>query len=39
MIEEVELPFPVKVGKCIYCSAAEDLSDEHVIPFGLGSRS
>jgi hypothetical protein len=34
MIEEVELPFPVKVGKCIYCSAAEDLSDEHVIRSG-----
>jgi hypothetical protein len=39
MLEEVELPFPITVGKCIYCGAIEDLSDEHVIPFELGSRS
>jgi hypothetical protein len=24
------------VGKCIYCGANEGLSDEHVIPYGLG---
>jgi hypothetical protein len=29
--------FPVRVGKCIYCDdEAEDLSDEHVVPLGLG---
>lgn len=24
------------VGQCIYCGSTESLSDEHVIPFGLG---
>ena len=24
------------VGRCIYCGSSESLSDEHVIPFGLG---
>lgn len=26
----------VKIGKCIYCESCSDLSDEHVIPYGLG---
>ncbi|MBL8552195.1 MAG: hypothetical protein JNJ73_19560 [Hyphomonadaceae bacterium] len=26
------------VGRCIYCGAAEALSDEHIIPYGLGGR-
>ena len=26
------------VGKCIYCNSSDDLSDEHIIPFGLGGR-
>lgn len=25
-------------GKCVYCGSAKDLSDEHIIPFGLGGR-
>lgn len=24
--------------RCIYCAAADQLSDEHIIPFGLGGR-
>lgn len=26
------------IGHCIYCSASKNLSDEHIIPFGLGGR-
>lgn len=26
------------VGTCIYCGATRDLSDEHIIPLGLGGR-
>ena len=26
------------VGQCIYCGRGESLSDEHVIPFGLGGK-
>lgn len=26
------------VGRCIYCGATHDLSDEHIIPFGLYGR-
>lgn len=26
------------VGHCIYCGATSDLSDEHIIPLGLGGR-
>lgn len=26
------------VGSCIYCGAVDDLSDEHIIPFGMGGR-
>lgn len=26
------------VGECIYCSAQDGLSDEHIIPFGLGGN-
>ena len=25
-------------GRCIYCSGSKDLTDEHVIPYGLGGR-
>ena len=25
-------------GKCVYCGSATELSDEHIIPFGLGGR-
>jgi hypothetical protein len=28
-----------RVGRCIYCGTTESLSDEHVIPLGLGGRS
>jgi len=27
-----------KIGQCIYCGTKEHLTDEHVIPFGLGGR-
>lgn len=26
------------VGKCIYCFSTDDLTDEHVIPYGLGGN-
>jgi hypothetical protein len=26
------------VGRCIYCDARADLSDEHIVPFGLGGN-
>jgi hypothetical protein len=26
------------VGECIYCGARADLSDEHIVPFGLGGN-
>lgn len=26
------------VSRCIYCGAGEGLSDEHIIPFGIGGR-
>jgi hypothetical protein len=26
------------IGNCIYCSASNNLNDEHIIPFGLGGR-
>jgi hypothetical protein len=26
------------VGSCIYCSATDNLSDEHIVPYGLGGR-
>jgi hypothetical protein len=28
-----------RVGRCIYCDAADDLRDEHPIPFGLGGKA
>ena len=27
------------VGRCIYCGSTKDLSDEHIIPYGLGGKS
>jgi hypothetical protein len=29
--------FPA-VGRCIYCPSTEHLTDEHIVPFGLGGR-
>src|SRR5262245_27323795 len=29
-------PFPYHVGRCVYCDSDDDLSDEHVVPLGLG---
>ena len=26
-----------EVGRCIYCGSTDDLTDEHIIPYGLGS--
>jgi hypothetical protein len=26
------------IGKCIYCASTDDLSDEHIIPYGLGAQ-
>ena len=28
--------FPRFVGRCVYCDSTSDLSDEHVVPLGLG---
>ena len=25
-------------GRCVYCGAITELSDEHIVPFGLGGR-
>jgi hypothetical protein len=25
------------IGRCIYCGSTDDLSDEHIIPYGLGA--
>ncbi len=30
--------FPVQIGRCVYCDSTDDLSDEHVLPFGLGGK-
>jgi 5-methylcytosine-specific restriction endonuclease McrA len=27
------------VNRCIYCGTLENLTDEHIIPYGLGGRS
>jgi hypothetical protein len=35
---DLEPEFPVMVGRCIYCGSVEGLSDEHVIPYGLGGQ-
>jgi len=32
--EKIYLP----VNLCIYCSATDALSEEHIVPFGLGGR-
>lgn len=26
------------VGKCIYCGSTNNLTDEHIVPFGLGGN-
>jgi hypothetical protein len=26
------------IGKCIYCGIEDDLTDEHIVPYGLGGR-
>lgn len=30
--------FPVRIGRCVYCDGTDDLSDEHVLPYGLGGE-
>ena len=30
--------FPVRIDRCVYCDATDDLSDEHVLPYGLGGE-
>lgn len=32
------LPGALHIGKCIYCGSLERLSDEHILPEGLGGR-
>lgn len=27
-----------RIGRCVYCSAKNDLTDEHVLPYGLGGN-
>lgn len=34
----MESPGQRTVGQCIYCGSREELTDEHIIPFGLGGR-
>ena len=35
-LEKLERKVYPPAGKCIYCDNSDDLSDEHIIPFGLG---
>jgi hypothetical protein len=37
-VEPFEPSFPLYIGRCIYCGATGNLSDEHVIPFGLAGE-
>jgi len=30
-----EIPLTRYIGKCIYCGSEENLTDEHVVPYGL----
>lgn len=30
--------FPVRIDRCVYCDGHDDLSDEHVLPYGLGGQ-
>jgi hypothetical protein len=34
--EEVDRRWYPALGRCIYCSSTDDLTDEHTIPYGLG---
>jgi hypothetical protein len=34
----VEPFFPLHIGRCVYCGDTSDLSDEHIIPLGLGGE-
>jgi len=37
-VDSAEGCFPVRIGRCVYCGAMDDLSDEHVVPHGLGGK-
>jgi hypothetical protein len=36
LVDRVKYP---PVGKCIYCESKSKLTDEHIIPFGLGGNA
>jgi hypothetical protein len=35
MQKRVEIPHARDIGRCIYCGSTKDLTDEHILPFGL----
>lgn len=35
-IDDADDVFPVRIGRCVYCDSIDALSDEHVVPYGLG---
>lgn len=35
-IDDANDVFPVRIGRCVYCDSTDSLSDEHVVPYGLG---
>ena len=35
-VDGVDGVFPFPVGSCVYCGSTDGLSDEHVVPLGLG---
>jgi hypothetical protein len=37
-IDDANDVFPVRIGKCVYCESSDSLSDEHVVPYGLGGK-
>ena len=35
----IDTPFePISIGRCVYCGNTDELSDEHIVPYGLGGR-